>query len=1036
MAPFRDVEDGRGSSSNPSGGIVIHVEPLQAAFFAGETFSAKITFTNTHLPSTLSSATQHPQTAIPDRPATTTGVVFKHKRGAHSIAYGSAPLANPPTSPGTPNYLSQFSMSTSNLHGPATAKPTSGTNAIGPTITRKGLIGAGGISKAKSTLPPDVNERMRAVSKRSLSVDVSPVLSRAAGGSPMLRDESRFGSPRIHPPSPLSRSRVPSASSDAGSNTVTPNSRNPTAAIPKSHPHARKMSVMDGSMSDQGFTPNGLTSSASYPPSGPSSSSSSSVPQTPSSANPFLSSLDPITEAPTIAVTNGTPPASEGPMSARERASSTPGPISSVGAVLYSPKPTRPHESNEILNGSRARGGSHSGHPVPNIGLGKPSVSSKLTLQSDAQPGPTEAAPNANAKSVPPRAAFSSSFAPPNTEVLLWSYAQLVGTVELDESNGMVSPDGMAGLRSQLNALRSDRVIGGGRMDIGAPVTPSPLTGGGSRTRRGLISSFLSVGMGGGSTGPSPVSPGGALGFGLTAISSFWSTPAPSPIASGFGARSASAAVASPMAGVSGGLPETALPTFETQPSMLAIDLNLGPGESRTYTYSLPLPAVLPPTFRGKAMKFSYHLVIGSSRAPSSSHNLTPHFGGDNAPQSKIMRVPSLTTMGLNIAVERPPSSYDLLWPLTRRKAGPVKSTVSEDQSLVPLKPFGPGSVKRPTPRGNALQFEEYANRLLILSHREERQHQPHLDAEEDSRSIANTVREHGERTAGPLMSPLATLGDPEEEMGGALSGCRENVEILTRVSRKMSYDISKDGVKVAVLTFVKTAFRLGETVTGVVEFNGLQTRGRVLKFSAVLETQEMLPPHLAEPSSQVRSRALKRVHAEHHSAMVIDCLRAPFMLDIPSDASPGFRVAVDPSGDPRHQGTGGLEWRVRMCFLVAVGSPPTPSDNGFVKASTRHLIRDGPIGDWGSSWKATPTLAPLTVGDGAGVAINSHPYYRTAAGSSSSWSFFSSSRNLDHQRDMEGWTECVAETVECEIGITVWPGNTLYRPTPLDFEV
>lgn len=193
MPPYHDVEDGRGSSSNSSGGIVIHVEPLQAAFFAGETFSAKITFTNTHIPATLTSSTQHPLSAIPERPATTTGVVFKHKRGAHSIAYGSAPLANPPTSPGTPNYLSQFSQSTSSLHGPATAKPSSGANAAGPAITRKGLIGPGGISKAKSKLPPDVNERMRAVSKRSQSVDVSPVLSRVTGGSPILRDESRFG---------------------------------------------------------------------------------------------------------------------------------------------------------------------------------------------------------------------------------------------------------------------------------------------------------------------------------------------------------------------------------------------------------------------------------------------------------------------------------------------------------------------------------------------------------------------------------------------------------------------------------------------------------------------------------------------------------------------------------------------------------------------------------------------------------------------------------------------------------------------------
>ncbi|KAG9018182.1 hypothetical protein FRB90_011931 [Tulasnella sp. 427] len=826
----------------------------------------------------------------------------------------------------------------SNLHGPSTAKPSSGANAAPPAITRKGLIGAGGISKAKSKLPPDVNERMRAVSKRSMSVDVSPVLSRSTGGSPMLRDDSRFG----------------------------------------------------------------------YP----------------------------ITEAPTVIVTNGTPPATEGAVSARERPPGTPGPISSMGAPLYSPKPIRPHEPNEILNGTRTRGGSHPSNSTPKIGLGKPPGTSKLTLQSSALSNSTDAPPpppsHANGKSSAGRSAFTSSFAPPNTEVLLWSYAQLLGTIELDESNGVVSSEGMAGLRSQLNALRSDRIIGGGRMDIGAPATPSPLSGAGSRTRRGLISSFLSVGMGG-SNAPSPVSPGGALGFGLGAISSFWNSPAPSPVSTGFGMRAGNAAVASPMAGVSGGLPETALPTFETQPSMLAIDLNLAPGESRSYTYSVPLPAVLPPTFRGKAMKFSYHLVIGSSRARS-SNSLTPYYAVENGPQSRIMRVP--VRIYNNVSVERPPMPYDLLWPLARRKSGPVKSTVTEDQSLIPLKPFGPGSVKRPTPRGDALRFEEYANRLLILSRGDDRHHPSHFDGEDDSRSITNTIREPGERTAGPPMSPAATLGDLDEEMSGGLTGCRENVEILTRVSRKMSYDISKDGVKVAVLTFVKTAFRVGETVMGVVEFNGLQTRGRVLKFSAVLETQETLPPQIAEQAAQARARGLKRVHAEHHSSMVMDSLRAPFMLEIPSDASPGFRVAVDSAPNSRQQAAGGLEWRVRMCFLVAIGSPPAPSDDGSLKASTRHLVRDGPIGDWGSSWKATPTLAPLTVGDGAGVAINGHPYYRSAAGSSSSWTFFSSSRNLDHQRDLEGWTECTAETVECEVGITVWPGNTLYRPTPLDFEV
>lgn len=44
------------------------------------------------------------------------------------------------------------------------------------------------------------------------------------------------------------------------------------------------------------------------------------------------------------------------------------------------------------------------------------------------------------------------------------------------------------------------------------------------------------------------------------------------------------------------------------------------------------------------------------------------------------------------------------------------------------------------------------------------------------------------------------------------------------------SYDVNKDGVKVAVLTFIKSAYRLGETVYGVVELNDRLSRARVLK--------------------------------------------------------------------------------------------------------------------------------------------------------------------------------------------------------------
>ena len=43
---------------------------------------------------------------------------------------------------------------------------------------------------------------------------------------------------------------------------------------------------------------------------------------------------------------------------------------------------------------------------------------------------------------------------------------------------------------------------------------------------------------------------------------------------------------------------------------------------------------------------------------------------------------------------------------------------------------------------------------------------------------------------------------------------------------------MNKDGIKVAVLTFTKSAYRLGETVLGVVELNERRSRSRVLSVS------------------------------------------------------------------------------------------------------------------------------------------------------------------------------------------------------------
>ncbi len=57
------------------------------------------------------------------------------------------------------------------------------------------------------------------------------------------------------------------------------------------------------------------------------------------------------------------------------------------------------------------------------------------------------------------------------------------------------------------------------------------------------------------------------------------------------------------------------IPILSTPQAILFVNLQLGPGESKTYSYSHPLPKAIPPTHKGKAIKVSYSLVVGTQRA-------------------------------------------------------------------------------------------------------------------------------------------------------------------------------------------------------------------------------------------------------------------------------------------------------------------------------------------------------------------------------------------------------------------------------------
>jgi len=135
------------------------ITPSQSSFFAGEQFSVTITFTNVRSPEAGTSKSHSERANTQTR---------THKRGAHSIS--SAPLAQPPTSPGTPRTLASFS-----------SQKLNGYNG-GELPRRRGLIGTTKVGCQDAHRPQLIEQRGKKIQAKSLSISISPQESEEQAG--------------------------------------------------------------------------------------------------------------------------------------------------------------------------------------------------------------------------------------------------------------------------------------------------------------------------------------------------------------------------------------------------------------------------------------------------------------------------------------------------------------------------------------------------------------------------------------------------------------------------------------------------------------------------------------------------------------------------------------------------------------------------------------------------------------------------------------------------------------------------------------
>jgi RAB6A-GEF complex partner protein 2 len=256
----------------------------------------------------------------------------------------------------------------------------------------------------------------------------------------------------------------------------------------------------------------------------------------------------------------------------------------------------------------------------------------------------------------------------------------------------------------------------------------------------------------------------------------------------------------------------------------------------------------------------------------------------------------------------------------------------------------------------------------------------------------------------------------------------------------------------------------------------GIQVYFIFLKLSALLESHESLPSSISPTWS---AKHLRRSHAEHHSSFTLNTLRTTFSLDIPSDASPAFQIAVGGTSVPNPSTSGGLEWKVRLCLLVGIAAET--SHTGMQDVRFKSLVREGPRGEWGSSWGATAGVSPLEKPDMKAAQRQQQQQQRQFQMTSPrAWSQFivtsilygnadpDSEREyhdgdaisddegggnedydgiipdlaggvgvgVDYGNGEEGWREVKLEMVECEVPVRVFPGNTAFKALDVVFDV
>ena len=327
------------------------------------------------------------------------------------------------------------------------------------------------------------------------------------------------------------------------------------------------------------------------------------------------------------------------------------------------------------------------------------------------------------------------------------------------------------------------------------------------------------------------------------------------------------------------------IPVLSTPQSILFVDLRLEPGESKSYNYSHPLPKGIPPSYKGRAMKISYNLVVGTQRA--SNINQQQQVQRANIPfkilpsvNGEILTLSFLQCTNVRVG-HGEILGHDLMSPHTILQNAASISSVDTIQNAEVL-PRALSLSK--VPNSSPTEFLSYAAKILDT---------PRLES------------------GLGLLSPTDIDSQSHTPISKELSSMRESIDIAilrsnaaTSSNRSANrFEITRCGERIAIIMLARPAYRLGEAVPIAVDF---QDSGvSCYSLYATLETAETIDPAIALRSKASVQRATRRIYASQFES-AISARKFFFSPIIPTASTPEFFT----SGI-------NLEWKLRFEFVT-----------------------------------------------------------------------------------------------------------------------